>query len=157
MIALNNYRKMSVYSNYLRPYIEAGILQDVDQTKPSEVYAQLSIAYNQGSPGVQNCTRWYVPYYEQDSDNFDYDLLYYIWSNKDLFDLIRWLNEKLIPEFATMSYQTIAVRTRIFTSKLNKLVDNNIVDKEMAIRIHLNLVETLEKEKYLIVNEELPF
>ena len=145
---------ISVLSNYLDPLINAGLLQDAGN-KPSAIYEQLSIAYNQGSPGVQNCTRWYVPYYEQDSDNFD--LLYYIWSNKDLFDLIRWLNNKLIPEFATMSYQTIAVRTRIFTSKLNKLVDNNIVDKEMAIRIHLNLVETLEKEKYLIVNEELPF
>lgn len=147
---------ISVLSNYLDPLIDAGLLQDAGN-KPSAIYEQLSIAYNQGSPVVQNCTRWYVPYYEQDSDNFDYDLLYYIWSNKDLFDLIRWLNEKLIPEFATMSYQTIAVRTRIFTSKLNKLVDNNIVDKEMAIRIHLNLVETLEKEKYLLVNEELPF
>ena len=147
---------ISVLSNYLDPLIDAGLLQDAGN-KPSAIYEQLGIAYNQGSPGVQNCTRWYVPYYEQDSDNFDYDLLYYIWSNKDLFDLIRWLNEKLIPEFATMSYQTIAVRTRIFTSKLNKLVDSNVVDKEMAIRIHLNLVETLEKEKYLIVNEELPF
>jgi len=146
----------SVLSNYLDPLIDAGLLQDAGN-KPSAIYEQLSIAYNQGSPGVQNCTRWYVPYYEQDSDNFDYDLLYYIWSNKDLFDLIRWFNNKLIPEFATMSYQTIAVRTRIFTSKLNKLVDDNIVDKEMAIKIHLNLVETLEKEKYLIVNEELPF
>ena len=76
---------MSVFSNYLRPYIEKGLLQDVDQTKPSNVYAQLSIAYNQGSVGVINTTRLFVPYYEeQDPDNFDEQLLYDIWSNNHL-------------------------------------------------------------------------
>lgn len=148
---------ISVLSNYLDPLIDAGLLQDAGN-KPSAIYEQLSIAYNQGSPGVQNCTRWYVPYYEQDADDFDYDLLYYIWSNKDLQELIAWLNHKLIPEFVDMSYQTIAVRAaKIFTRKLNKLVDEGKVDKDVSIKIHLNLVETLENEKTLITNENLPF
>ena len=149
---------MSVFSNYLNPYIEEGILQDVDQTKPSNVYAQLSIAYNQGSIGVMNATRWFVPYYEeQDPDDFDEQLLYDIWSNNHLQELIKWFNSKVIPEFTTMSYQTINVIIRIFCSKLNKLVDEGLVSKETAIKIHLNLVETIKEEHTALINEDLPF
>lgn len=158
MIALNKCNYMSVYSNYLSPYIESGLLRDVDQTKPSEVYSQLSIAYNQGSVGVQNSTRWFVPYYDgQDPDDFDEQLLYDIWSNKHLQELIRWFNSKIIPEFTQMSYQTINVRIRIFCSKLNKLVENGYVSKEIAIKIHLNLVDTLKEEYTAFINEDLPF
>lgn len=118
----------------------------------------MAIAYNQGSIGVQNATRWFVPYYEgQDPDDFDYSLLYYIYSNKYLQELIRWFNSKTIPEFVTMSPTTMNVRIRIFCSKLNTLVENGIVDKEMAIRIHLNLVDTIRAEKNLILDEDLPF
>lgn len=149
---------MSVFSNYLSPYVEAGILQDVDQTKPSNVYAQLSIAYNQGSVGVQNTTRLFVPHYdEQDLDEYDEQLLYTIWSNKHLQDLIQWFNSKVIPEFTNISYQTINVRVRIFVSKLNKLVNDGLVDKETAIRLHLNLVDTIQEEHNALVNEDLPF
>ena len=149
---------MSVFSNYLSPYIEAGILQDVDQTKPSNVYAQLSIAYNQGSVGVQNTTRLFVPHYdEQDLDEFDEKLLYTIWSNEHLQGLIKWFNSKIIPEFTEISYQTINVRVRIFISKLNKLVNDGLVDKETAIRLHLNLVDTIKEEHAALINEDLPF
>ena len=146
----------SVFSNYLSPYIESGLLQDAGTTK--EIYSEMAIAYNQGSIGVQNATRWFVPYYEgQDPDDFDYSLLYYIYSNKYLQELIRWFNSKTIPEFVTMSPTTMNVRIRIFCSKLNTLVENGIVDKEMAIRIHLNLVDTIRAEKNLILDEDLPF
>ena len=149
---------MSVFSNYLRPYIEKGLLQDVDQTKPSNVYDQLSIAYNQGSLGVQNTTKLFVPYYEgQDPDEFDEKLLYEIWSHKELQELIRWFNSKIIPNFGDLSYQTIQVRERIFISKLNKLVDDEIISKETGIKLHLNLVDTLERECFDYINEDLPF
>ena len=149
---------MSVFSNYLSPYIEEGILQNVDQTKPSNVYTQLSIAYNQGSVGVKNTTRWFVPYYEgQDPDDFDDQLLYNIWSNRHLQELVRWFNSKIIPEFTIMSYQTINVRLRIFCSKLNKLVDDGLVCKETAIKMHLNLVNTIKEEYANFIDEELPF
>ena len=148
----------SLFSNYLNPYIDEGLLQDLDQSKPSNVYELLRIAYNQGASGVIHTTKFFVPYYDgQDPDDYDYDLLYYIYSNKYLQDLIEWFNSKIIPEFVDMTYQTISVRIRIFTSKLNKLVENGCVDKEMAIRMHLNMTETLEKEKILVINEDLPF
>ena len=148
---------ISVFSNFLEPLVEEGLLQDVEQ-EPSNIYNQLSIAYNQGSPGVQNATRFFVPYYEgQDPDDFDYDLLYYIWSNKHLQELLSWFNNKILPEFATLSYQTIDVRIRIFCSKLNSLVDKGFVDKDMAIKIHLNLVDTVKSEHDLIISWDLPF
>ena len=148
----------SLFSNYLNPYIDEGLLQDLDQSKPSNVYELLRIAYNQGASGVIHTTKFFVPYYDgQDPDDYDYDLLYYIYSNKFLQELIEWFNSKIIPEFIGMSYQTISVRIRIFTSKLNTLVRNGNVDKEMAIRMHLNMTETLQKENYLLINEELPF
>ena len=149
---------ISLFSNYLRPFIDEGLLQDLDQRKPSNVYELLRIAYNQGASGVIHTTKFFVPYYDgQDPDDYDYDLLYYIYSNKYLQDLIEWFNSKVIPEFVDMTYLTISVRLRIFTSKLNKLVENGCVDKEMAIRMHLNMTETLEKEKILVINEDLPF
>lgn len=148
----------SLFSNYLNPYINEGLLQDLDQSKPSNVYELLRIAYNQGASGVIHTTKFFVPYYDgQDPDDYDYDLLYYIYSNKYLQDLIEWFNSKIIPEFVDMTYQTISVRIRIFTSKLNKLVENGFVDKEMAIRMHLNMTETLKSEKFLLINEDLPF
>jgi len=148
---------ISLFSNYLRPFIDEGLLQDLDQ-KPSNVYELLRIAYSQGASGVIHTTKFFVPYYDgQDPDDYDYDLLYYIYSNKYLQDLIEWFNSKIIPEFAKMSYQTISVRIRILTSKLNTLVEQGYVDKEMAIRIHLNVTETLREENVLLINEELPF
>ena len=146
----------SVLSNYLDPLIDAGLLQDAGD-KPSAIYEQLSIAYNQGSPGVQNCTRWYLPYYEPESDDEFCKLLNYIWSNKDLQEEIRYLNYKLIPEFATMSYQTINVRVRIFTSKLAKKVEKGLIDKTVKNRILDILVKNLRREKHLIIDEDLPF
>jgi len=148
----------SLFSHYLEPFIDKGLLQDLDQSKPSNVYELLRIAYNQGASGVIHTTKFFVPYYDsQDPDDYDYDLLYYIYSNKYLQDLIEWFNSKIIPEFVDITYQTISVRMRIFTSKLNKLVENGCVDKEMAIRIHLNMTETLQNEKFLLINEDLPF
>lgn len=148
----------SLFSNYLEPFVEKGLLQDLDQSKPSNVYEMLRIAYNQGATQILNSTRLFVPYYEgQDPDDYDYDLLYYIYSNEHLQELIQWFNYKVLPEFATLSYQTLSVRLRIFTSELFTLVDNGYVDKDMAIKIHLNLTENVQNEHNLLINEELPF
>ena len=148
---------ISVFSNYLEPLREAGLICLTDDQKPSEIYDQLRIAYNQGSIGVKHNTRLFVPYYEQDPDDFDDDLYYKVRQNPPLMELISWFNSKFIPEMPSMSYLTIQVRVRIFVSKLNKLVNEGLVDKEVAIKVHLNLVDTLKEEYELLVNEELPF
>ena len=124
----------SLFSNYLEPFVEEGLLQDLDQSKPSNVYEMLRIAYNQGATQILNSTRLFVPYYDgQDPDDYDYDLLYYIYSNEHLQELIQWFNYKVLPEFATLSYQTLSVRLRIFTSELNTLV--NKVDTQVSLNL----------------------
>ena len=78
--------KDSVFSNFLSPYINAGIMPDVEQ-KPSRIYEQLAIAYNNESAGVTGTTRLFVPYYEgQDPDEFDDNLYYKLRSNEQLYD-----------------------------------------------------------------------
>ena len=149
---------ITVFSNYLKPYVDEGLLPDVDQTKASKVYDQLSIAYNQGSEGVRNTTRFFVPHYEQqDPDEYDYDLLYAIWSNSELQDIITWFNSKIIPEMQDLSYRTINVRVRIAINKMFKLVDEGKLDKKIAIKLHMNLTETIRNEVFELVNEDLPF
>lgn len=148
----------SVLSNYLKPYIDEGLLSDVDKEKPSEIYDRMSIAYNQGSEGVKNTTRFFIPFYEdQDPDEFDYDLLYVVWSNQKLQDIITWFNSKIIPEMLSLSYRTVDVRMRIAISKIFKLVEEGELDKRDAIKLHMNLAETMRNEVFCLVNEDLPF
>lgn len=147
----------SVFTNYLNPLIEGGLLQDADQSF-ANVYDQLSIAYNQGSPGVIHTTRFFVPYYHgTDPDEFDADLLYEIWRNKDLQEIIDWFNSKIIPEFNTMSGITKGVRVRICTAKLNKLVDEGKLRWDYADRLQLNMSRTVMDEHIEMMNEDLPF
>lgn len=149
---------ITVFSNYLSPYIEQGLLPEVDQTKASEVYDQLSIAYNQGSEGVIHTTRLFVPFYEeQDPDEFDYDLYNVIQSNEDLLAIVTWFNSKIIPEMRQLSYRTVDVRMRIAISKIFKLVEEGKLDKRDAIKLHMNLAETIRNEVFCLVNEDLPF
>ena len=149
---------ITVFSNYLKPYIDKGLLPEVDQTKASEVYDQLSIAYNQGSEGVIHTTRFFVPFYEgQDPDEFDYDLLNTIWSNPDLLAIVTWFNSKIIPEMRKLSYRTVDVRMRIAISKIFKLVEKGLLSKKNAIKLHMNLAATMRNEVFCLVNEDLPF
>lgn len=151
---------ISVFSNFLSPYIDAGIMPDVEQ-KPSRIYEQLATAYNNESAGVINTTRLFVPYYEgQDPDKFDDDLYYKLRSNKQLYDLVKWFNSKFIPEYPNMKLATIRVRTQIFKTKLQKLVDEGIVENETAAKLCLNLVDTLRNEEQAMFQEQandLPF
>lgn len=150
----------SVFSNFLSPYTDAGIMPDVEQ-KPSRIYEQLAIAYNNESAGVINTTRLFVPYYEgQDPDEFDDDLYYKLRSNEQLYDLIKWFNSKFIPEYPNMRLTTIRVRVKIFKSKLQKLIDEGIVENEVAVKLYLNLVDTLQNEERAMFMEQaegLPF
>ena len=148
----------TVFSNYLMPYIEKGLLPEVDQTKPSDVYNQLSIAYNQGSEGVKHTSRLCVLSCNQEDEDFDYDLLYEIWRNNWLQEyVIDWLNKKIFEEKATFNGPRCLVLQRIALSRLNKLVDEGHLDKDYAIKLGLNLIDNLENERNVCINENLPF
>ena len=143
---------ISVFTNYLSPYYEKGLLPEVE--KPSDIYDQLRIAYNQGSVGVANTTRM-VTLFNDDEDS--YDIIEAIWSEPKLAYWLKWVNRKITLEIGMQSYQTLDVRLRIATSMLYGLVDKGHVNKYIATRIHMNLCENLRNENILVVNEDLPF
>ena len=143
----------SIFSNYLKPLSEARIVLEVPK-KPSEVYNQLRIAYNQGVKGIINCER--IIALDQEGE-VDYDLIYKVWQNRKLIDLLQWINKNIVLGLGIDSHQTRGVKIRIATSMLNNLVYQNIIDANFANRIHDRLVFNSEREAFQIATEELPF
>lgn len=142
----------SVFSNYLNPFINEGLLQDLDQSKPSNVYELLRIAYNQGA--CHHTTKFFVP----DSEGYKADeLLYEIWRNPELQEIIDYFNSKIIPEFSTLDYRAKWVRFRITTSKMEALVEKSSLRKDYFIILADNLARTLWNEQSLLIDEDLPF
>ena len=123
-------------------------------TKPSEVYDQLRIAYNQGVKGIIECERIFVP---QNEDEIDYDILYEIWRNERLHGILTWVNEKIVLMLGLADYRTIGVRMRIATAMLNKIVYEGHLSEKIADRIHYNLVSSLNREISAISTQDLPF
>jgi len=134
----------SVFSDY-----EPIMANCTQETKPSEIYNQLRIAYNQGAKGILDCTRIFIPYYEQE----ECDILYEIWRNPALRAIVRWINQKIVLELGIAKYQTINVRLRIATGMINNLN----LSKNLAISIHSHLVKNIQREMGLINTEDLPF
>ena len=142
---------ISVYSNYLDPLINAGIVNLTENPKFSEVYDQLRNAYNQGVKGILNNTRMISPI----ADSEDYYCI--IWQHERCIKWLQWVNEKITLCIGKENYQTLSVRLRIATSMLNNLVNDHLIKTTDAIDIHLNLAENLERETISLVNEDLPF
>lgn len=139
----------SVFSNYLTPL---GV--NCDEAKPSEVYNQLRIAYNQGATGIIDNTRVFA---SVRNDEVDYEIVYEIWDNEYLRDLLRWVNKKIILNLGLADYRTIGVRMRIAIGILNKLVSEEKVTSKIGYKIHDNFVTTINDEFSAINTEDLPF
>jgi hypothetical protein len=139
----------SIFSNYLSPYREAGLLPEVDQSKPSEIYAQLRIAYNQGSVGVLNTTRMIAPF----TDSEDDDVLYELWRNKEFQEWLQWVNKNITFKIGEASYQTLGVKLRIAVNKLDKLD----LPWKVGMKVHYYLCQNTWNEQRLVINEDLPF
>ena len=139
----------SVFTNYLSPYYDKGLLPEVDQSKPSEIYAQLRIAYNQGSVGVANTTRMIAPF----TDSEDDDVIHELWRNKEFQQWLQWVNKNLTLQIGNASYQTLGVRLRIAVNMLDKLD----LPWKVGMKVHYYLCQNTWNEHRLIVNEELPF
>jgi hypothetical protein len=134
----------SVFSNY-----EAISANCTQETKPSKIYNQLRIAYNQGAKGILDCTRMFQPYSEQDEDYITYE----IWSNPELAKIVQWVNKKITLELGKLDYRAINVRLRIATGMLNKLD----LPKKLHMDIHFYLSHNVGRELSLINTEDLPF
>lgn len=140
----------SVFSNYLDAIgVEIGA-----NTKPSQVYDQLRIAYNQGVEGIINCERIFVP---QNGDEVDYDILYEIWQNERLHDILVWVNKKIILHLGIADYRTIGVRVRIAVAMLNKIVYEGHLSEKIADRIYGHFISSLNREISAINTQDLPF
>lgn len=142
---------ISVYSNYLDPLINAGIVNLTENPKFSEVYDQLRNAYNQGVKGILNNTRMISPI----AGSEDYYCI--IWQHERCIKWLQWVNEKITLCIGKEDYRTLSVRLRIATAMLNNLVNDHLIKTTDAIDMHLNLAENLEREVISLVNEDLPF
>lgn len=141
---------MSVFSKYLEPLCEANLICLTDDPRPSEIYAALRIAYNQGSVGVANTTRMIAPISE-DEDN--YDIIDEVWSNKELQDWLRWVNKNITLQIGIASYKTLGVLLRNATSRL----DNMELPFRIGLKIHYYLCNNTWNEHKLVMNQDLPF
>lgn len=139
----------SIFSDYLSPLGDC-----VEDIKPSEVYDRLRIAYNQGAKGILDNTRLIA---SRNDDEIDYDIIYEVWRNKPLHDVVTWINKKILLQLGKESYQTIDVRIRIATGMLNKLVTEKLINKKCSRDIHENLIKNLRWEMSAINTEDLPF
>ena len=138
----------SIFSQYLTPL---GV--NDESSKPSVVYNHLRIAYNQGARGILNNAKVFT----MCNGEVDCDILYEIWRSKELNDLLRWVNKKIVLILDIADYRTIGVRMRIATGMLNKLTNDGLISTKLSMRIHDNFVTTINGELREINTEDLPF
>lgn len=139
----------NVFSDYLEPL---GVTI-CEETKPSEVYNQLRIAYNQGVEGILESTRLVTSGREDE----DYKIINAVWSNKELHNIIRWINQKITLIMGIADYRTIDVRMRIAINMMDKLVSSGDIDKRLNLIMFGNLISNVRQELGLINTEDLPF
>lgn len=144
----------SVFTNYLSPYYEEGLLPEVDQSDVAQIFEQMRIAYNQGAPGILDTTRMIASF---TNDEDDYDIVHAIWGSQELRQWLYWVNTKITLQLGLQNYITLGVRLRIATSMLNNLVKSDVVSIPIAAKIHNHLCDNVWNEHSLIVNEGLPF
>jgi len=141
---------ISVFSNYLEPLREAGLICLTDDPKSSEIYNQMRIAYNQGVEGIIDTTRMIAPI-SDDEDN--YDIIDEVWSNKELRDWLRWVNKNITLQIGIANYKTLGVLLRNATSRLDKMD----LPFRIGCKIHYYLCNNTWNEHNNLVNQDLPF
>lgn len=142
----------NVFSNYLNPLKEAKIVELTEHPKPSEVYNQLRIAYNQGVKGIENCIRLFVPFPERDEE-----LAEYIQSNVELMRVVRWTNRNVLLNLGKSSYQTLGVHVRIVGSMMIKLKESGKLREDVFYDLHTQFTGNVLAAHYEVSTEDLPF
>lgn len=141
---------ISVFSNYLEPLREAGLICLTDDPKSSEIYNQMRITYNQGVEGIIDTTRMIAPI-SDDEDN--YDIIDEVWSNKELQDWLRWVNKNITLQLGVANYKTLGVLLRNATSRLDKMD----LPFRIGCKIHYYLCNNTWNEHHNLINQDLPF
>lgn len=143
---------LSIFSDYLDPLKVHNY--HCEELKPSEVYDQLRNTYNQGVKGIIESTRIIS---SGTADECNYDIVYEVWRNSRLHDILVWINTKITLELGKLDYRAIGVRVRIATNMLNKLVNEGFLSRDLNMRIHYMLVTNVRREISAINVEDLPF
>jgi len=138
----------SIFSQYLTPLGVSDVFY-----KPSDVYCQLRSTYNQGVKGIVENAKVFT----LNNGEVDDEILYEIWSNKRLHDILIWVNKKIILVLDISDYRTIGVRMRIATGMINKLVYEGKLSQKLGTRIHNNFINIINGEFSAIATEDLPF
>lgn len=90
--------------------------------------------------------------------NFDNDqkVLKAYWLDEDLKRVVSWIVRKIVHEMKDYGSITIAVRMRIATAMLNKIVYSKYTT-EFGIYMHENMIRNLTELQRDIIDEALPF
>jgi len=78
-------------------------------------------------------------------------------SNRDLCAVEYWIINSIFIVLNDLRPKTMGVRVRIATSMINRLVNEGKLNRELAILFHQGFVENLQKVKYDLQMESLPF
>lgn len=142
----------NVFSTYLRPLVDAQMIELTEHSKPSEVFNQLRNAYNQGVKGIEECVRLFVPNAEEDDELFEY-----IYFNEALRPIIKRTNQHILLKIGVYSYPTLYVNMRIINSMMETLVMKKKLRKDVFIAITTSLVKNVNELCGEIATENLPF
>lgn len=142
----------NAFLNYLRPLIDAKVINLTEESKLSEVFNQLRIAYNQGVKGIEYCLRLFIPNPEDEDELFEY-----IYFNPELMRVVKWTNRNITVNLSTCSYKTLGVHLRIICSMLTKLKESGKIREDVYFKLHSSLTKNALEIQYLISTEGLPF
>lgn len=144
----------SVFSNFLQPLQEANLVALTDESKASEIYDWMRIAYNQGSPGILTTMRLVCPSNDDEDDN---DIAYELWQNKAFKKWLTWVNKNITLAIGVQDYRRIGTCLHIADSMLMKAVDEGKIARKFYEPIHYYLCNNTWNEHRLVINEGLPF
>ena len=123
--------------------------------KPSEIIRELSLCAGSSLNRLLFSGPEDEPLYILKPEVLNYPV------NKEGLNIIEWTNKNILYELPKVknyvSYSFIGVRIRIFSNMLNKLMEKNILSKDICIMYHQRLILRVKEILGKIYVEELPF
>lgn len=123
--------------------------------KPSEIIRELSLCAGSNLNRLLFSGPEDEPLYILKPEVLNYPV------NKEGLNIIEWTNKNILYELpkvkSYVNYSFISVRIRIFSNMLNKLMEENILSKDICIMYHQRLILRVKEILGKIYVEELPF
>lgn len=123
--------------------------------KPSEIIRELSLCAGSSLNRLLFSGPEDEPLYILKPEVLNYPV------NKEGLNIIEWTNKNILYELpkvkSYVNYSFIDVRIRIFSNMLNKLMEKNILSKDICIMYHQRLILRVKEILGKIYVEELPF